>query len=198
MSSYVLGLQEIDRAKLSLVGGKGANLGELSRIEGAPLPTEMADEVKRYLSRLGGNEAHAVRSSATAEDLPTTSFAGQQDSYLNIIGKDAILKHISTCWASLFTDRAVIYRLRNGFEHQKVQLSVVVQRMIFPEASGIMFTADPVTSSWKAGEMMTHGAVVAREYGIPAVVSVENATRQIRDGQRIRVDGTKGCVEILE
>src|SRR5438445_9055538 len=77
------------------------------------------------------------------------SFAGQQDTYLNIIGKEAILKHISKCWASLFTQRAVIYRLQNGFDHRKVHMSVVVQKMVFPQASGILFTADPVTSSRK-------------------------------------------------
>ncbi len=86
-----------------------------------------------------------MRSSATAEDLPTASFAGQQDTFLNIIGKEAILKHIRKCWASLFTGRAVIYRLQNGFDHRKIHLSVVVQKMVFPRASGILFTADPVT-----------------------------------------------------
>ena len=116
-----------------------------------------------------------MRSSATAEDLPTASFAGQQDTYLNIIGKEAILKHISKCWASLFTERAVIYRLQNGFDHRKVYLSVVIQKMIFPEAAGIMFTADPVTSNRKVlsidasfglGEAMVSGLVNADIYKV--------------------------------
>ena len=90
-----------------------------------------------------------MRSSATAEDLPTASFAGQQDTYLNVIGEAAILTHISQCWASLFTERAVIYRLQNGFDHRQVQLAVVVQKMVFPQAAGILFTADPVTGNRK-------------------------------------------------
>jgi pyruvate,water dikinase len=204
MSPYVLGFEEIDKTKLAIVGGKGANLGELSRIEGISVPAgfcvsieaykeiiednkelnqlldqlslfqpgelekisqinakirtvieeiaiakEIEEQIASYITLLGENNAYAVRSSATAEDLPAASFAGQQDTYLNIIGKDAILKHISRCWASLFTDRAVIYRMQNGFDHRKVHLSVVVQQMVFPQASGIMFTADPVTSNRK-------------------------------------------------
>ena len=201
MNSNVLGFPEIDKTKLMLVGGKGANLGELSRIEGIQvpegfcvtteaykkitennqelngywmnyrsfarmtgkksvkpakkcacsskrlaIPKDMEEEIAGYLSKLGEKEAYAVRSSATAEDLPTASFAGQQDTYLNMIGKAAILQHISRCWASLFTDRAVAYRIQNGFDHRKVYLSVVIQKMVFPQAAGIMFTADPVTS----------------------------------------------------
>ena len=123
-----------------------------------------------FLSKLGEKNAYAVRSSATAEDLPTASFAGQQDTYLNIIGKEAILKHISKCWASLFTERAIIYRLQNGVDHRKVYLSVVVQKMVFPQAAGILFTADPVTSNRKVlsidasfglGEAMVSGLVNA-------------------------------------
>ncbi len=204
MSSYVLGFQEIDKSKLLVVGGKGANLGELSRIEGIRVPEgfcitteaykrivesnpkfnalldqlsflkvddrkkiselskqirqiiegisiskDIVEEISQYVSKLGEKNAYAVRSSATAEDLPLASFAGQQDTYLNIIGKDDILKHISKCWASLYTDRAVIYRMQNDFDHRKVYLSVVIQKMVFPQASGIMFTADPITSNRK-------------------------------------------------
>ena len=199
-----MSFQDIDKTKVNMVGGKGANLGELTRIEGihvpdgfcisteafkkiigeiqplnelldqlshlkaeerdkigelsseirrvieeTAIPEEINEEIIRYLSMLGEKSAYAVRSSATAEDLPTASFAGQQDTYLNIIGKKAILKHVSKCWASLFTDRAVIYRMQNGFDHHKVQLAVVVQKMVFPQVSGILFTADPVTSNRK-------------------------------------------------
>ena len=80
-----------------------------------------------------------MRSSATAEDLPYASFAGQQDTYLNIIGEEAILQHVRKCWASLFTERAVTYRMQNGFEHNQVSICVVIQNG-FPEASGILFT----------------------------------------------------------
>lgn len=230
MSSYVLGFHDIDKTKSMVVGGKGANLGELFRIEGINVPEgfcisteaferiigersllnelldqlsllkaedrdrigKLSGEIRRViegiaipqdineeiiynLSRLGENDAYAVRSSATAEDLPTASFAGQQDTYLNIIGKGAILKHIRKCWASLFTDRAIIYRLQNGFDHRKVHLSVVVQKMVFPQAAGILFTADPVTSNRKVlsidasfglGEALVCGLVNADNYKV--------------------------------
>lgn len=230
MNSYLLSLEEIDRTKLMVVGGKGLNLGELSRIEGIMVPegfcvtteaykkvvapnaefnklldqlallpimereeigeisaeirqiieeTEISKEIEEeiigYIAKLGKDHAYAVRSSATAEDLPQASFAGQQDTYLNIIGTDSIIAHIRKCWVSLFTDRAVIYRLRNGFDHRKVYISVVVQQMIFPQASGIMFTADPVTSNRKVlsidasfglGEALVSGLVNADLYKV--------------------------------
>lgn len=229
-NSYTLGFQEIDKTKIAVVGGKGANLGELSRIEGisvpegfcvtteaykstieqtpklnalldqltllkiedlqgvreisrkirlaieeTPIGKDIDEAVANYHRQLGEKDPYAVRSSATAEDLPAASFAGQQDTYLNVIGKDAILKHISKCWASLFTDRAVIYRMQNGFDHHKVYVSVVIQKMIFPHAAGIMFTADPVTSNRKIvsidasfglGEAVVSGLVNADNYKV--------------------------------
>ena len=202
MDCYVLGLAEIDQSQVAVVGGKGAQLGELSRIEGVrvpagycvttgafrrimaevpsiddrldrlsrlepddrqalrtlsaeirraleaiAIPDDLAAAITRPLAGLGEQAAYAVRSSATAEDLPTASFAGQQDTYLNVVGAAAILHHVSRCWASLFTERAVTYRLRNGVDHRKVQMAVVVQQMVFPQAAGILFTADPVTSN---------------------------------------------------
>ncbi|OPX87127.1 MAG: Phosphoenolpyruvate synthase [Pelotomaculum sp. PtaB.Bin117] len=155
-------------------------IGEISAkirkvIEEITIPQGIAKEITPHLDQLGEKNAYAVRSSATAEDLPTASFAGQQDTYLNIIGKDAILSHISKCWASLFTDRAVTYRIQNSFDHRKVQLSVVIQRMVFPEAAGIMFTADPITSNRKLasidasfglGEALVSGLVNADIYKV--------------------------------
>lgn len=144
-------------------------------IEGIPIPKDLAEEIAIYLTKLGKKTAFAVRSSATAEDLPTASFAGQQDTYLNLTGKEAILQHISKCWASLFTARAVIYRLQNGFHHRKVYLAVVVQKMIFPHAAGILFTADPITSNRKVvsidasfglGEALVSGLVNADNYKV--------------------------------
>jgi phosphoenolpyruvate synthase/pyruvate phosphate dikinase len=144
-------------------------------IEEITIPQFFAEEIGRQLSGMGEKDPFAVRSSATAEDLPTASFAGQQDTYLNIIGKEAILKHISRCWASLFTERAIIYRLQNGFDHRKVYLSVVVQKMVFPEAAGILFTADPVSSNRKVlsidasfglGEALVSGLVNADNYKV--------------------------------
>jgi rifampicin phosphotransferase len=228
--SIVLGFHDVDKTKSDLVGGKGANLGELTRIEGihvpdgfcistetfkrivdeTPLvnelldrlsllklqdgdkiselsseirgvieaisiPQDIAEEIADYLKKFGEQIAFAVRSSATAEDLPTASFAGQQNTYLNIIGKEAILKNISKCWGSLFTERAVIYRLQNGFDHHNVQLAVVVQQMVFPQVAGILFTADPVTGNRKVtsidasfglGEAMVSGLVNADNYKV--------------------------------
>lgn len=230
MSAYLIDFQHIDKSSVVLVGGKGANLGELSRIneikvpegfcikteafsriieenllirelieqlnqltvddqseiaklsgkireiiEETPIPKEIEIEIFIFLGEYGENEAYAVRSSATAEDLPSTSFAGQQDTYLNIIGREEILNHICKCWASLFTERAVSYRIQNGFDHAKVHLSVVVQKMIFPQASGILFTADPITGNRKVvsidagfglGEALVSGLVNADLYKI--------------------------------
>ncbi|MEV5413116.1 rifamycin-inactivating phosphotransferase [Thermopolyspora sp. NPDC052614] len=118
-------------------------------IEGTAVPGDMAAAITRALARLGEQSAYAVRSSATAEDLPTASFAGQQDTYLNVVGPAAVLEHVSRCWASLFTERAVTYRLRNGIDARAVHMAVVVQRMVFPDAAGILFTADPVTGNRK-------------------------------------------------
>ena len=156
------------------------NISEVSAkiriaIERIPISKDVAEEITGYLTKFGENDAFAVRSSATAEDLPTASFAGQQDTYLNIIGKEAILKHTARCWASLFTERAVIYRNQNGFDHRQVHLSVVVQKMVFPQAAGILFTADPVTSNRKVlsidagfglGEALVSGLVNADIYKV--------------------------------
>ncbi|GCE21299.1 putative phosphoenolpyruvate synthase [Dictyobacter kobayashii] len=174
-----------DRDKISELSG------ELRRvIEGVAIPQDIREEIARHLARLDEKNAYAVRSSATAEDLPTASFAGQQDTYLNIIGKEAILKHISKCWASLFTERAVIYRLQNGFDHRKVLLSVVVQKMVFPQAAGILFTADPVTSNRKVvsidasfglGEALVSGLVNADSYKVRdgKVIEKKIATKKL-------------------
>lgn len=227
---FVLDFQEIDRSQIALVGGKGAHLGALARIDGvhvppgfcvttaafqriivdAPslsarldrlsrlepddreairalsaeirrsidetsIPGDVAAEITAHLARLGEDAAYAVRSSATAEDLPTASFAGQQDTYLNVVGAAAILRHISRCWASLFTERAVTYRLRNGIDQRKVQMAVVVQRMVLPQVSGILFTADPITGNRKVasveasfglGEALVSGLVNADVYTV--------------------------------
>jgi rifampicin phosphotransferase len=244
MGCYVLDFQEIDKSQVAIVGGKGAALGELSRIEGicvpagfcvttdaferilaqAPsiddrldrlsrlrpddreairalsaeirqtlegtaIPEDLASAITRPLARLGEQAAYAVRSSATAEDLPTASFAGQQDTYLNVFGSAAILEHVSRSWASLFTERAVTYRLRNGMHHGKVQMAVVVQQMVFPDAAGVLFTADPITSDRKVasveatfglGEALVSGLVNADIYKVRdgEIVAKAIATKQ--------------------
>lgn len=236
---YVLDLQEVDlaevdEARIALVGGKGAHLGVLSRIEGvrvpggfcvttdafrrvmerapslddrldqlsrlAPddreavralsarirrtvegiaVPDEVAAAITRALARFGERGAYAVRSSATAEDLPTASFAGQQDSYLNVVGPAAVVEHVRRCWASLFTERAVVYRQRNGIDHRTVRMAVVVQRMVLPDAAGVLFTADPVTGNRKV-------ATVDAGFGLgEALVSglVNPDVYKVRDGE---------------
>lgn len=156
----------------------------------AEIPSDVEGAVSHHLTQLGDGHAYAVRSSATAEDLPHASFAGQQDTYLNIIGKAAILQHISKCWASLFTDRAVIYRMQNGFGHSHIYLSVIVQRMVFPQAAGILFTADPITSNRKLlsidasfglGEALVSGLVSADCYKVQEekIVDKRIATKKL-------------------
>jgi rifampicin phosphotransferase len=245
MGCYVLGFPEIDQTQVEVVGGKGANLGELSRIAGIHVPlgycvttaafqrimaeapsigdrldrlsrlepddreairalsaeirgaieeTALADDlaaaIVRPLARLGEHAAYAVRSSATAEDLPTVSFAGQQDTYLNVVGPEAILQHIRRCWASLFTERAVTYRLRNGIDQRKVHMAVVVQQMVFPRASGILFTADPVSGNRKVtsveatfglGETLVSGLVNADVFKVRdgEIVARSISTKQL-------------------
>ncbi|MFH9265180.1 rifamycin-inactivating phosphotransferase [Streptomyces sp. NPDC017546] len=233
-ASYVLDLKEVDERCVAAVGGKGAHLGGLSRLEGVRVPEgfcvttdafrramtkvpsiggrldelarlspddreairtlsaqmrgiiedlavpgDLAETVTGALARYGEHAAYAVRSSATAEDLPTASFAGQQDTYLNVLGAAAVLQHISRCWASMFTERAVIYRQRNGIDHRTVHMAVVVQRMVFPQASGVLFTADPVTGNRKV-------ATVEAGFGLgEALVSglVNPDVFTVRDGE---------------
>ncbi|WBB67732.1 rifamycin-inactivating phosphotransferase [Micromonospora sp. WMMD812] len=157
----------------------GTLSAEIRRIiEGIAIPDEVAAAITGALDHLGAQAAYAVRSSATAEDLPTASFAGQQDTYLNVVGATAILEHVSRCWASLFTERAVTYRLRNGIDHRTVHMAVVVQRMVFPHAAGILFTADPVTGNRKV-------ATVDASFGLgEALVSglVNPDVFTVRDG----------------
>ncbi|MER6910395.1 PEP/pyruvate-binding domain-containing protein [Streptomyces sp. NPDC000594] len=110
-----------------------------------PVPPRVHQEILTAYRALGDDVPVAVRSSATAEDLPFASFAGQQDTCLNVIGADAVADAVRRCWASLWTDRAVAYRETNGIAHDTVSLAVVVQRMVGSAVSGVLFTADPVT-----------------------------------------------------
>lgn len=184
-------LQQLTKLKME----ERAQIGEMSKkirevIMAVEIPTDVVEAVAHYLSRFGNEHAYAVRSSATAEDLPYASFAGQQDTYLNIIGEEAILQHVRKCWASLFTERAVTYRMQNGFEHNQVSICVVIQKMVFPEASGILFTADPITSNRKVlsidasfglGEALVSGLVSADNYKVKEDEIVEKviATKKL-------------------
>jgi pyruvate,water dikinase len=228
-SLLVLSFTQISRDDLALVGGKGANLGEMTRagfpvppgfcvttaayrlflaghpdvtsqfasldtcrpdnvedlrraagsfreeLLRLPIPTPVEHAVLAAWEKLGRDLAYAVRSSATAEDLPHASFAGQQETYLNVRGKEALLRAVRCCWASLFTDRAVVYRARNRFAHRAVALCVVVQRMVFSEVAGVLFTADPVTgrrgvialdAGYGLGEGLVSGLVSPDHYQI--------------------------------
>ncbi|MEU4771548.1 rifamycin-inactivating phosphotransferase [Micromonospora sp. NPDC023644] len=261
IEQYVVGLREVDQTQVAVVGGKGAHLGAMSRIDGirvpagfcvtteafrrilaeAPsiddrldqlshldpddqealrtlsaqirraieavvLPDDVAGAITRALTQLGDRAAYAVRSSATAEDLPTASFAGQQDTYLNVIGLTAILQHVSRCWASLFTERAVTYRQRNGIDHRTVHMAVVVQKMAFPQAAGVLFTADPVTSNRKVasveasfglGEALVSGLVNADAYRVRDGVIIDRAIATKRLAVHARPAGgtTKQAIE---
>jgi phosphoenolpyruvate synthase/pyruvate phosphate dikinase len=159
-------------------------------IEAVAIPDELGLAIAGALARLGAHAAYAVRSSATAEDLPTASFAGQQDTYLNVVGAAEIIRHVSRCWASLFTERAVTYRLRHGIDHRRVRMAVVVQRMLAPQASGILFTADPVTGNRRVtsieatfglGEALVSGLVNADVYTVRdgAIVARQIGEKQI-------------------
>src|SRR5713101_7902840 len=142
-------------------------------IESAQMPEDIANEVRsayRDLERKTGNiqVKVAVRSSATGEDLPDASFAGQQDTYLNIKGEDQLVHYVQKCWSSLYTPRAIFYREEKGFPHQKVLISVGVQKMVDSEVSGVIFTLDPVNgdpskivieATWGLGEALVAGHV---------------------------------------
>ena len=147
-------------------------------IENTDMPAEIRDEIVKAYRQLSNrvgvpNVPVAVRSSATAEDLPGASFAGQQETFLNVRGIDELLETVKKCWSSLFTPRAIFYRDQKGFEHEKVYLSVAVQKMVNSKAAGVMFTLNPVTgdrnqivieASWGLGETVVGGKVTPDRY----------------------------------
>lgn len=230
---FVVWFSEVDKEDIAVVGGKGANLGEMTKagfpvpggfivtsqayfyflektgiiksiteilesvdvnnsdsLEGASkkikqiiknekIPDEIADDIcHAYFKMDTGVMTHAtvaVRSSATAEDLPDASFAGQQETFLNVHGEANLLENIRACWASLFTPRAIFYRVTNKFDHMKVGIAVPVQKMIQSDVSGIMFTLDPVTNDktkvvieaiYGLGEFIVQGMVTPDHYEV--------------------------------
>ena len=150
----------------------------------APVPEEIQNAIEDAYSGLCNQcevEAIpvAVRSSATAEDLPTASFAGQQDTYLWVIGADRLIQNVRKCWASLFTPRAIAYRIKNNFEHEKVFISVGVQKMVNSRAAGVMFTINPtdgdiskvvIEGSWGLGETVVSGSVNPDKFVVDKVM----------------------------
>jgi len=222
----IVWFDEVNKKDIGMVGGKGANLGEMTQagipvpsgfivtsgayfdflkkanltdkikellepldandskqlqeisvkvksiISGAPMPPDLAAQIKEAYRKLGKGLV-AVRSSATAEDLPEASFAGQQRTFLNIEGEDEVVWAVQECWASLFEARAIFYRVQQKFDHFKVGIAVPVQRMVQSEASGVMFTVEPVTSDRSKiaieavlglGEMIVSGDVTPDTY----------------------------------
>ncbi|HLC30034.1 MAG TPA: phosphoenolpyruvate synthase [Dehalococcoidia bacterium] len=224
--TIILWFNEIGKDDIPLVGGKGANLGEITRV-GVPVPpgfvitadtyfdfiehAQLTDPIRRMLESLNvddneklqaasarikklvlgaemsedvssaivaayeklGSPLVAVMSSATAEDLPEASFAGQQSTYLNITGAKDLLLAVKNCWASLFEPRAIFYRVHQHYDHFSVRIAVPVQKMIQSQTSGVMFTVEPVSSDdtkivveaiWGLGEAIVSGAVTPDLY----------------------------------
>jgi len=222
----IMAFSEVTRNDVALVGGKGANLGEMTNadipvpqgfivtasayfdflqqsgiagnisdllkpldvhdsrqlqdtavkiqkiIQDAPMPPETARAIEEAYVKMGRGLV-AVRSSATAEDLPEASFAGQQATFLNIEGEKEVVNAVQDCWASLFGARAIFYRQEQGFDHFKVGIAVPVQKMVQSQASGVMFTIEPTTSDkskitieavFGLGEMIVSGDVTPDHY----------------------------------
>ncbi|MFO8143326.1 MAG: phosphoenolpyruvate synthase [Dehalococcoidales bacterium] len=235
----ILWFNEITKNDIPVVGGKGANLGEMTGagipvpegfvvtadayfnflekaqlpdkirrlleplevsdskqlqrvakevqriIKNSPIPPEVVSAIKESYAKLGGGLV-AVRSSATAEDLPEASFAGQQSTYLNIGDEERVVSAVHGCWASLFEARAIFYREEQGFDHFKVGIAVPVQRMVQSEASGVMFTVEPVTSA-------TDQIVIEAIYGLgEAIVSgEENPDLYVINKEALRIVSKK-------
>jgi len=246
--TYTAWFKEIRKDDVALAGGKGANLGELSRaglpmppgfvlvtraydafvessdlrdaiaklastsdsedpeafeeasqkihthFSGGKIPEEMAEEIRAAYERLSedAETAVAVRSSATAEDLAGASFAGQQETFLNVRGEEALMEAVKACWASLWTARAMAYRAHQGIDPATVSLAVVVQRMVESEAAGVMFTANPangrrnevaISAAWGLGESVVSGSVtpdsIVVEKGSGRVLSRETADKEV-------------------
>jgi pyruvate,water dikinase len=169
-------------------------------VSDAVIPDEVKKEILNAYRQLSGNQNNlsvAVRSSATAEDLPTASFAGQHDSFLNIRGEDNLLSAVHKCYISLFNDRAIKYRIDNGFEHMQVGLSVGVQYMVRSDegCAGVIFTIDPesgfenaiyLTGAWGLGENVVQGAVTPDEYWVfkPILAEGKNAIISRKKGEQ--------------
>lgn len=249
-AQYTLFFKEIDKHSLPQVGGKGANLGEMTQagfpvpggyavtvasydkfleenaiadtvnqmlretdvdnpeelervskkiqkiVVESPIPKDVQEAIIKSYRKLSGPFSKAlvaVRSSATAEDLPGMSFAGQQATFLNIKNDTNLLMAVRDCWASLFTARAIFYRVQNKIKHDKVKISVIVQKMVQSEVSGVMFTIDPVTNDkdriiieavWGLGEMIVQGSVVPDTYVVQketfAILSKEISDQSVQ------------------
>ncbi|MBB5077760.1 phosphoenolpyruvate synthase [Nonomuraea endophytica] len=188
-------LDGLDHADLTALADVGARVR--GHLMGLPMPPDVETQLLAAWDEAGAGRAYAVRSSATAEDLAGASFAGQQDTFLNVVGRDQLLDAVHRCWASLYTDRAIAYRARGGFGHRGVRLAVVVQHMVEPEVSGVMFTADPVSgdrrdivvnASWGLGESIVSGLVDADLYRVRHGV----VTGRVLGGKKLSIEPLPG------
>jgi pyruvate, water dikinase len=253
ISKAVVWFKEVGKSDIPLVGGKGANLGEMTNagipvppgfivtssayydfieqtgleikirvllkplkvsdskqlqdiavkiqklITDAEMPAVTADQIKKAYKDMGGGLV-AVRSSATAEDLPEASFAGQQATFLNVEGEQEVVKAVRGCWASLFEARAIFYRQEQGFDHFKVGIAVPVQRMVQSETSGVMFTVEPTTSNRETitieavlglGEMIVSGDVTPDHYVVEkAGMTIVDKQIKAQEWKLVRKAGT--------
>jgi pyruvate,water dikinase len=179
-----------------------------SLVTKAPVPVEIRDAIRNGYDQLRRKCAMerppvAVRSSATAEDLPTASFAGQQDTYLWVEGDERVVEHVRRCWASLFTPRAISYRIKNDFPHEKVLISVGIQKMVNSKCAGVMFTLNPtdgdlskvvIEGSWGLGETVVSGSVNPDKFVVDKVVLEINERTISNKHVECAYDGKKGEV----
>ena len=194
-------LNTLDYKNTELIAEAGENIRNI--ITKAEVSEAVKIAVYGAWNNLGANYSYAVRSSATAEDLKEISFAGQQDTFLNIRGYENIVEAVRKCWASLFNDRAIIYRNKNGFDNSKVKLAVIVQKMIGSEYSGIMFTADPISGNRKItdidagyglGEALVSGLITPDFYQISNSKIVNKKIARKEKG--IFPDNEGGVIEV--
>jgi pyruvate,water dikinase len=197
--SILEGLDVDDNNALESAAGKAKDL-----ILSVPMPGYMAEEIRSAYAGMGSDVVVAVRSSATAEDLPDASFAGQQETYLNILGGDDVIEAVQMCWASLYGARAVYYRSKQGFDDRSVNIAVVIQKLIFSEKAGVMFTSHPVSGepltiiegSWGLGEAVVSGSVSPDNYVFDQ--TKQKIIDRIIASKEIEIipDGKKGTKEV--
>ncbi|MBN1432037.1 MAG: phosphoenolpyruvate synthase [Methanomicrobiaceae archaeon] len=195
-------LKDIDVEDSDLLETVAAEVKEI--VMSAKMPEDIRKETLLAYDKMGEGAVVAVRSSATAEDLPDASFAGQQDTYLNITGEKHLLEAIQKCWASLYGARAIYYRVKQGFEHSAVDIAVVIQKLIYSEKAGVMFSSHPVTgepttiieASWGLGEAVVSGMVSPDNYVFDSrsgrIIDRYIATKEVE----ILADGSHGTKEM--
>jgi len=167
-------IETIDHDDFDSIESISENIRKL--IIDTPIPPELEKDIINYYNTLGGvGLAVAVRSSSTAEDLDDASFAGQQETFLYVLGKDDLIEKIKCCWASLYNGRAIFYRKQKGFNEREVSIAVVVQQMVNSEKAGVMFTVNPITKdrnhaliegAWGLGEGVVSGEVTPDSYTV--------------------------------